>query len=496
MYSTDSILQVVGSVDGDLADRWPVQWSIWCIMYSEWTPVGRHNVGAQASDREIQSNVDGGQEQPAYFVSISIDNTKCFGKRQTLNLADADARPYQWTLLIGENGVGKTTLLQCLAGMQPVETMSGTMSVVAPLIVADAGKISGLMSCLDPRTGELSAGIECTATIGPILSDRRTPARKSTWSQRSNIPWYMVDAVLVGLVCYGYGASRRMGNTVLSEARQNFTSLTLFDPNADLINAEEWLLQADYAARRQERTDSPQHRRLEQIKALLVRLLPDVSSVDIVEKEGSNLPVVQAETPYGRVPIRNLSLGYQSMLTWMVDLASRLFDRYPDSPDPLAEPAIVLIDEIDLHLHPAWQRRLIEQLTNVFRNTQFIVTAHSPLVVQAAPEANIVLLRKEGDQVVIDTDYQRVRNWRVDQILTSDLFGLPTARPPQVDEAIQERTKILAKSKLTAKDRQRMKELDDAIGILPGGQTLADAHAMDIIRKAAELIDASKGSRA
>ena len=86
----------------------------------------------------------------------------------------------------------------------------------------------------------------------------------------------------------------------------------------------------------------------------------------------------------------------------MVDLAVRMFRRYPNSFDPLSEHAIVLVDEIDLHLYPRWQRTIMSFLSDRFPNTQFIVTAHSPLVVQAAKDANIVLLRREGDRVIID----------------------------------------------------------------------------------------------
>jgi predicted ATP-binding protein involved in virulence len=183
-----------------------------------------------------------------------------------------------------------------------------------------------------------------------------------------------------------------------------------------------------------------------------------------------------------------MSLGYRTLMTWMVDFASRLFERYPDNPDPLAEPAIVLVDEIDLHLHPRWQRTLMQFLSETFPNTQFIVSAHSPLVVQAATDANIVLLRREGDHVVIDNDIKAIRGWRVDQVLTSDLFGLESARPPQNDTALKERTRLLSKTRLTAKDKIRLQELEAEIGSLPTGETPQDLEAMDIIRRAAELL--------
>src|SRR5262245_37275507 len=110
---------------------------------------------------------------------------------------------------------------------------------------------------------------------------------------------------------------------------------------------------------------------------------------------------VRFETPYGIVPLNGLSLGYQTTLAWITDLAIRLYDRYPDSPNPLAEPAIVLIDEIDLHLHPHWQRRLIADLTPHFPKVQFIATAHSPLMVQATIDANLAVLQQKERQVII-----------------------------------------------------------------------------------------------
>ena len=87
-----------------------------------------------------------------------------------------------------------------------------------------------------------------------------------------------------------------------------------------------------------------------------------------------------------------------------------------------------------MHLHPKWQRDLIGFLTERFPNTQFIVTAHSPLIVQAATDANIALLKREGDHVVIENHPETIRGWRIDQVLTSNLFGLETARPPDVEK--------------------------------------------------------------
>jgi hypothetical protein len=105
--------------------------------------------------------------------------------------------------------------------------------------------------------------------------------------------------------------------------------------------------------------------------------------------------------------------------------------------------------------------------------------------VQAAADANIVLLRREGDHVVIDNHPEVLRNWRVDQILTSELFGLESARPPQIEEPLKERRQLLAKPRLTARDRSRLAVLEARIGELPAGESAEDRRAMELLRQAA-----------
>ncbi|NQU72973.1 MAG: AAA family ATPase, partial [Rhodospirillales bacterium] len=255
------------------------------------------------------------------------------------------------------------------------------------------------------------------------------------------------------------------------------------------INFSDGLLQADYAASRTKSNQSIPARRRDRIQSLLVKLLPDVSDIRFVDPQDSVDNVkVQFRTPYGWVNIGSLSLGYRVLISWMVDFASRMFERYPKHRDPLAQPAIVLIDEIDLHLHPKWQRQIISYLTELFPNTQFIVTAHSPLFVQSAVDANVVVLRREGDHVVIDNNPMAVQGWRVDQILTSDLFGLPSARSVELDEPIERRDRILAKKRITKKDRETLKNLEKQISDIPGGETPGDMEAMRILRQAAESL--------
>ncbi|MGL5034851.1 MAG: AAA family ATPase, partial [Microcystaceae cyanobacterium] len=266
---------------------------------------------------------------------------------------------------------------------------------------------------------------------------------------------------------------------------------------AALINAEEWLLQADYSSKYSRgKKQKELEKQINDITAIFKRALPDVADISIFLKERkpfleeieASRPQLRFLMPYGWIPFADMGLGYKTMMTWILDLVIRLYKRYPNSADPLAEPAIVLVDEIDLHLHPKWQRTIMSFLTERFPNTQFIVTAHSPLVVQASQDANIVLLRRDGDRVIIDNDPDIIDNWRIDQILTT-LFEIPSARSPQLDPLFKRREEILSKPQLTPEDKAELKELAQQIGSLPTGENAQDIEAMDIIRRAAKLLE-------
>ncbi|MFO0604961.1 MAG: AAA family ATPase [Polyangiales bacterium] len=294
---------------------------------------------------------------------------------------------------------------------------------------------------------------------------------------------------------FAYGALRRLPRNGALARDPAGPVDTLFDPEARLTNPEEWFLQRDYAANNPRNTPAQREAAAAArdllVRALTGQLLPDVSVLEPVTRDArSGATELHAHTPFGRVRVADLGLGYQSTLAWVVDLAARMVAAYPDAPNPLAMPAVCLVDEIDLHLHPRWQRTLLRELSRHFPNVQFVVTAHSPLIVQAAPEANVAVLRRDGDRVVIDNDPTVVRNWRVDQVLTSDLFGLEGARAPEVDRLVARRDRLLAKPTLTPADEVAIRELDARIGDLPQGESPEQQEAMALILRAAKELRA------
>lgn len=407
--------------------------------------------------------------QGVYFLSLSVENVRCFAEKQTLDLSDGNGRPAQWTVILGNNGVGKSTLLDALTNSKHGSRI-------------DLGLV---------RSDFSESFIEVTYAIGKnltgdiFLSEQyrlKSPLRKP-YIDLTKSPYLSYKQSL-----FIYTASRRITKKYEFDFGGGDVELPVDEPD-NLINAEEWLLQTDYIANKPSEIQASYQKRLTIIKDTLVALLPDVTDIRIsTPSEKSPNPRVEFNLPDGWLLLSQLSLGYQTMTAWMVDLAAQLFKHYPNSPNPIAEPAVVLIDEIDLHLHPKWQRTIMAYLSERFVNTQFIVTAHSPLIVQAAENANIVVLKREGDSVKIHQHPQDVRGWRIDQLLTSDLFDLPSARSPHYENLLNQRRQILSQAQLTAADQAKLTELESQIGELPTAETREDMDAMSIIRRAAELL--------
>ena len=101
-----------------------------------------------------------------------------------------------------------------------------------------------------------------------------------------------------------------------------------------------------------------------------------------------------------RLQLDHLSGGYRAVLALASDLAWRMAQGNPHLEDPLESEAVVLIDEVELHLHPEWQQRILGELTRTFPNAQFIVTTHSPQVLTTVKPEQVVTLEREDGRIV------------------------------------------------------------------------------------------------
>lgn len=133
----------------------------------------------------------------------------------------------------------------------------------------------------------------------------------------------------------------------------------------------------------------------------------------------------------GITPVDRLSEGYRSLFALSVDIMRNLLDRWPDLE---RAPAVVLIDEIETHLHPRWKMRIMSSLRRALPNVQFIATTHDPLCLRGLDDGEVEVLRKEEDgEVYRLDDLPSVRGMGAEQILTSELFGLSSTADPELD---------------------------------------------------------------
>ena len=443
------------------------------------------------------------RQKSIYFLNLKIENARCFSETQELRLVDSNGHPARWTLLVGDNGVGKSTLLQCLTWMRPTPyyppgenkqagiqpwlhdqdppTMARLLRDGArrTALQAEMVEVSNLASCR-PSTARVRTGIELFARNNKLTDAQRTV----------NEPATTVEPFVIT-----YAANRYMGHQNAEESSETEPVDLLQTDSTELIDAADVLSQLEYSALK---GNLKSKARLDDMKRALTQILPfihAVSDIDILDPEGLG-GGLRFRTRNGDVPLDGLSLGHRTVTAWIVDLAWKLVKRYPDSANPLEEPAVVLVDEIDLHVHPRWQRMIMKQFSDHFMNVQFVATTHSPLMITSMSNVNVAVLRQAeaSDHVVIENEPVVVEEWRFDQILIS-LFGLESARSQRVETLMKERERLFEKDPITPRDRRRLQEISNKLSLLPTAEHPADQEAMRIIRQAAANIQAPRGDR-
>jgi len=129
--------------------------------------------------------------------------------------------------------------------------------------------------------------------------------------------------------------------------------------------------------------------------------------------------------------IEQLSDGYRTTLAMTMDIAARMAEANPDMDDPLATEGVVLIDEVDLHLHPGWQQHILTDLMRTFPNIQFIVSTHSPQVVSSVKPECLRVINWQGEKPSLVPI--RFSEGAESQQVLLDVLGVKSARPEQLD---------------------------------------------------------------
>ena len=396
-----------------------------------------------------------------YIDTIRLENIRGF--RELKFSFDRGQGQYAgWTVLTGDNGSGKSTVLKAMA-LLLVGASTRFRRESRLNSYRSQGPKNGIVELHSTNTGTT------TITTLTIHTDGCTEVkREPIFSERT------LEAPAVKFSC-GYGPFRRVsGHTEsaseLMSAQQSRCFATLFSESASLAESANWLRELKYKSLE----NRPKEKKSLELVLEVIQdeFLPNQITVDRVDSDGLWLKDRQGNL----LSWADMSDGYRAALALLTDILRHMINAY--SPDDLTgrddegrlflKPAgVVLIDEIDAHLHPEWQREIGFWLKRHFPNIQFIVTSHSPLICQAADPNGLFVLPEPGSdepaRALTAEEYQKVISSRPDTILRSAAFGLQNTRSPVAVEARSAfadlRTKQRAGGKLTQAEQVELKRL-------------------------------------
>lgn len=392
-----------------------------------------------------------------FLKRIALENVRSIEKLDLPVMNEGgDAR--KWTFVLGENGTGKSTLLRAialvLAGSEALPELLGNPRDWVRFGTADA-RIHADLVTADGQEREADMVIGADDSIRQVYDRNRALLEDLDAAFRHAARSYFT---------VGYGVSRRpaeeetritKGGASLFRDLRARSVATLFSPHATLASLEAWAMDIDY--RREAGFDLA--------KDALNTLLPGISLLEIDRERGELI----FATPDGSVPYRLLSEGYQNVAAWTGDLLFQITNVFEDFTDPFSARGLLLVDEIDLHLHPVWQRKLMEFIGARFPNLQVVATTHSPLTVHQAGAGELFFLRREAkDTSATLHAYEGApRDLMLHQLLTSPLFGLATLDSIQVEEMKGEYRQLRDAAERTPEESDRLQTLTNELEDLP-----------------------------
>jgi hypothetical protein len=324
----------------------------------------------------------------------------------------------QWVIIIGPNGVGKTTILRSVA--------LAVRNAADPSIWP-RGSFSRRWQRLDKEGGSTS---ESTITVEIDSGEKYiTKIRSADGMVVTQIPIQTRPSIFP---IFAYGCRR---GSYLRHSSADFNMGgdsgpeigTLFDDESGLVDVEAWLTRLD--------GDAPKRQESEELLKVVFEALKEMLALEDVRVKDMEVWVKEFNRP--EIPFNCLSDGYLASANWVIDLIARWSTMANDhnvkiSSDLLGKiTGLVLIDEIDVHLHPEWQLEVISRTRKLLPRMSFIVTTHNPLTLVGASAAEIWQINKA------DGDISAIPGSEAPMLLTGgqiykQYFGIADTLPKEV----------------------------------------------------------------
>jgi predicted ATP-binding protein involved in virulence len=371
-------------------------------------------------------------------------------------------------VLVGANGAGKSTVLDSIAMfLAPLAAMLRESDPTkAPYGLTREAIHTGAQRAHASLELEDSGRQEKWGLHADLLTVKHavSPAM-ARWTLLMHRALAEGEALAVPVLCY-YPAIRFYVHEGFQKRRAKsppllFPQLTAYDNAFEMgqrsfEDVVGWFRREEDVENERRLGGQPDYRnpRLEAVRRAVIRFMDRLSAGAFAEmrvrrdpEDASKASLLLRKGPQ-ELSLDNLSDGERGCIVLVADLAQRLAAANPSAPDPLAGTGVVLIDEIELHLHPDWQRKIVPALTETFPGCQFIATTHSPQVLSRVPREQILLLSRF--EVVEQLPYTEGRDTNA---ILAELMGVPR-RPEDAAKEIDALARLIDEEKLPAAKRK------------------------------------------
>ena len=326
-----------------------------------------------------------------------------------------------WLFFLGENGVGKSSILQALAIGIKSNIETGNV-IISNLIQKNKKKAEILIK--ERNNDNL---------ITTVLK-----RKDKTIIQNGRFNSFLI----------GYG-SLRLSSDEGIEREQNLKSVSyenLLNPIKSLNDSSRWLKNIFITNRIL----------FDSIAFSIKQLLPH-------DLKDNKLTILRNEIVFedSEIPFSNFSDGYKSTITLALDIMMKLSSGHADM-NKIS--GIVIIDELGNQLHPRWQMRIVKQLRAVFPRITFIVSTHHPLCLRGSNLGEVILLRNINNQVEAIRELPDPSSLRVDQLLSSEYFGLSSLIDPELEANFNKYYQLLSlQNEISPKETVELNKLKDEL---------------------------------
>jgi PAS domain-containing protein len=397
-----------------------------------------------------------------YITRIRLENIRGFGELD-LDLRGRDGQARLRTLIIGKNGTSKTTVLRAIA-LGLCDLADANALLAEPI---------GAFVSAGARAGSIEVVLEGEDDLGPhhlFTEILKEEGKESVFNRDSN------RSVHPRFVC-GYGAGRHgVGPDTGRDYRIADSVYTLFDyrrtlldPELTLRRLQDFLGTAKYEAA------------LRGIKNAL-----GLSAEDEIRLPPGGGVELSGPMIGGTIRLEGWADGYRMTFSWLLDLygwAMRAA-RITRSGGILG---IVLVDEVDQHLHPSMQAEILPRLSAVLPEIQLIATTHSPLVALDAKPEELVVLRREGGQVVAEQSVPDFSGYSAEDMLVDERLFDTNPYAPEMRETLSRYRSLAAIPKAERGAAQTRELRDLALDI--EARPLPESREGDMVRELKRLID-------